>query len=149
MTTLTHLGKTSPIENDPTKVVLDRIPNPHRDVFYAARFTIPEFTSLCPVTGQPDFATLVIDYFPNEWLVESKALKLYMYSFRNHGAFHEDCTLTIGRRLNDELKPHWLRIVGLWNARGGISIDVFWEQGDVPKGCVAPDVEKRPFRAMR
>jgi 7-cyano-7-deazaguanine reductase len=146
MTTLTHLGKTSPIENDPAKVVLDRIPNPHQAAYYAARFTIPEFTSLCPVTGQPDFATLIIDYFPNKWLVESKALKLYMYSFRDHGAFHEDCTLTIGRRLNDELQPHWFRIVGLWQPRGGIPIDIFWTTGELPHNCEAPEIDYRPYR---
>ena len=79
--------------------MLERVPNPHPDKVYLARFTAPEFTSLCPVTGQPDFAHLVIDYVPRRWLVESKSLKLYLGSFRNHGAFHEDCTLAIAGRL--------------------------------------------------
>src|SRR3546814_8785234 len=84
---------------------------------YAVRFTAPEFTSLCPVTGQPDFAHLVVDYLPGDWLVESKSLKLYLISFRNHDAFHEDCTVSIGRRLTELLEPQWLRIGGYWYPR--------------------------------
>ena len=97
------------------------------------------FTSLCPVTGQPDFAHLVIDYAPGDWLVESKSLKLYLTSFRNHGAFHEDCTVSIGRRLADLLQPKWLRIGGYWYPRGGIPIDVFWQTGAAPEGLWLPD----------
>ena len=89
----TVLGKHTEWPHSPDKAVLDRVPNPHPDTHYVARFTAPEFTTLCPVTGQPDFAHLVIDYVPNRWLVESKSLKLYLASFRNHGAFHEDCTV--------------------------------------------------------
>nr|WP_245884266.1 preQ(1) synthase [Hartmannibacter diazotrophicus] len=124
---------------EPSADILDRVPNPHPDTTYVARFTAPEFTSLCPVTGQPDFAHLVIDYVPNAWLVESKSLKLYLFSFRNHGAFHEGCTVEIGKALNDLLKPHWLRIGGYWYPRGGIPIDVFWQSGPVPEGIWLPD----------
>lgn len=149
ITDLTHLGKTSPIENDPAKVVLDRIPNPQPHLFYNARFTVPEMTSNCPVTGQPDFATLVIDYIPNKFLLESKSLKLYIFSFRNVGSFHESCTLMIGKRIYDEISPHWLRIAGYWHGRGNISIDVFWQQGKIPEGCCVPELETREFRAAR
>jgi len=119
--------------------VLERVPNPHADTLYLARFTAPEFTSLCPVTGQPDFAHVVIDYAPGEWLVESKSLKLYLTSFRNHGAFHEDCTVAIGKRLTGLLAPKWLRIGGYWYPRGGIPIDVFWQTGSAPEGLWLPD----------
>jgi len=100
--------------------VLERVPNPQRDALYLARFTAPEFTSLCPVTGQPDFAHLVIDYAPGDWLIESKSLKLYLGAFRNHGAFHEDCTVAIGRKIVEVAEPKWLRIGGYWYPRGGI-----------------------------
>ena len=125
--------------NSPEEARLDRVPNPQADALYMARFTAPEFTSLCPVTGQPDFAHLVIDYVPRDWLVESKSLKLYLTSFRNHGAFHEDCTVAIGRKLADLLEPHWLRIGGYWYPRGGIPIDVFYQTGEAPKGVWIPE----------
>ena len=112
--------------------MLDRVPNPHPDTNYVARFTFPEFTVMCPVTGQPDFATLVIDYVPRGWLVESKSLKLYLNSFRNHGAFHEECTVAIGKKLVALLKPKWLRIGGYFHPRGGMPIDVFWQAGKLP-----------------
>ena len=136
---LTQLG--APVQgfDSPERAVLERVPNPHADTLYLARFTAPEFTSLCPVTGQPDFAHLVIDYAPQEWLVESKSLKLYLTSFRNHGAFHEDCTVAIGKRLADLLAPRWLRIGGYWYPRGGIPIDVFWQTGPAPEGLWLPD----------
>ena len=107
-----QLGKDVGVPQRPEDAVLDPVPNPHPDVNYVARYVAPEFTSLCPVTGQPDFAHLVIDYAPDEWIVESKSLKLYLTSFRNHGAFHEDCTVSIGKRLADTLSPTWLRIAG-------------------------------------
>ena len=110
------------------------------------RFAVPEFTSICPVTGQPDFAHLVIDYVPGQWLLESKSLKLYVASFRNHGAFHEDCTVSIGKRLAAEIKPKWLRIGGYWYPRGGIPIDVFWQTGKLPKGMWIPDQGVAPYR---
>jgi 7-cyano-7-deazaguanine reductase len=110
------------------------------------RFTAPEFTSLCPMTGQPDFAHLVIDYVPDQYLVESKSLKLYLGAFRNHGAFHEDCTVSIGRRLVNLLSPRWLRIGGYWYPRGGIPIDVFWQTGETPKSVWIPDQGVPPYR---
>ena len=143
---LTQLGTASAIPTSPEEAVLERVPNPHPDTNYVARFTVPEFTSLCPVTGQPDFAHLVIDYVPDQWLVESKSLKLYLFSFRNHGAFHEDCTVAIGKRLVDLLGPRWLRIGGYWYPRGGIPIDVFWQTGTLPDGTWAPDQGVAPYR---
>jgi len=144
--TLHHLGKPSAIASSPSQAVLDRVQNPHRDTLYVARFTVPEFTTLCPITGQPDFAHLVIDYVPGKWLVESKSLKLYLTSFRNHGAFHEDCTVAIGKRLFGLLKPRWLRIGGYWYPRGGMPIDVFWQAGQRPAGIWVPDQGVAPYR---
>ena len=138
-----HLGRTSRLPASPAEAVLDRVANPHPDTNYLARFTVPEFTALCPITGQPDFAHLVIDYVPRRWLVESKSLKLYLASFRNHGAFHEDCTVAIGKRLAELLKPHWLRIGGYWYPRGGIPIDVFWQTGRLPAGVWVPGPGRR------
>ena len=136
---LSQLGAQTAAPTNPEEAVLERVPNPHADTLYVARFTAPEFTSLCPVTGQPDFAHIVIDYVPGDWLVESKSLKLYLTSFRNHGAFHEDCTVAIGKRLADLLAPKWLRIGGYWYPRGGIPIDVFWQTGAPPKDLWLPD----------
>lgn len=141
-----QLGQHTEIPASPEAAVLDRVSNPHADIDYLARFTAPEFTSLCPVTGQPDFAHLVIDYVPGDWLVESKSLKLYLTSFRNHGAFHEDCTVAIGRRLVNLLQPRWLRIGGYWYPRGGIPIDVFWQTGEPPKGVWIPDQGVASYR---
>lgn len=136
---LTQLGAPTPLPASPAEAMLERVPNPQPGETYLVRFTQPEFTSLCPLTGQPDFAHLVIDYAPGDWLVESKSLKLYLGSFRNHGAFHEDCTVGIGRRLVDLLAPRWLRIGGYWYPRGGMPIDVFWQSGPVPEGLWLPD----------
>ena len=143
---LTQLGEPTAIPSSPDHAVLERIPNPHPWTLYLARFTAPEFTSLCPVTGQPDFAHLVIDYAPEAWIVESKSLKLYLTSFRNHGAFHEDCTVAIGKRLVDTLDPKWLRIAGYWYPRGGIPIDVFWQTGEAPKGLWVPNTGVQSYR---
>ncbi len=134
-----QLGKPTPLPASPDAAQLDRVPNPHRGSPYVARFTFPEFTCLCPVTGQPDFAHMVIDYVPDRWLVESKSLKLYLNSFRNHGAFHEDCTVTIAKRLVALLRPRYLRIGGYFNPRGGMPIDVFWQAGRLPRGVGLPD----------
>ena len=136
---LSQLGKDTKAPASPDEATLDRVPNPRPDSDYFVRFTCPEFTSLCPVTGQPDFAHMVIDYIPGEFLVESKSLKLYMQSFRNHAAFHEDCTVGIGERLVKELTPKWLRIGGYWYPRGGIPIDVFYQTGEPPKDVWIPD----------
>lgn len=143
---LTKLGHSASLPASPEEAELERVENPHADTHYVARFTCPEFTSLCPVTGQPDFAHLVIDYVPDGWLVESKSLKLYLASFRNHGAFHEDCTVRIGKDLVSLLEPHWLRIGGYWYPRGGIPIDVFWQTGPVPEGVWLPDQGVPPYR---
>lgn len=135
------------IPESPEKAILDRVPNPHSDTNYVARFSAPEFTSLCPVTGQPDFAHLVIDYVPADWLLESKSLKLYLAAFRNHGAFHEDCTVAIGKRLVQLLEPRFFRIGGYWFPRGGIPIDVFWQEGSIPENVWLPDQGVPPYRA--
>src|ERR1700722_10798421 len=103
-----QLGRAVEWPISPEAAQIDRVPNPQKDTNYVVRFTVPEFTSLCPVTGQPDFAHLMIDYVPGQWLLESKSLKLYVASFRNHGAFHEDCTVAIGKRISSEIKPKWL-----------------------------------------
>lgn len=139
MENLTHLGKPSSLPQSPEEAVLDRVPNPHPDTMFVARFTQPEFTSLCPVTAQPDFAHLMIDYIPNRWMVESKSLKVYLNSFRNHQAFHEACTVDIGKRLADLMEPHWFRIGGYWYPRGGMPIDVFWQYGTAPDGVWIPE----------
>lgn len=141
-----QLGRETALPASPEEAVLDRVPNPHPDVNYVARFTAPEFTSLCPVTGQPDFAHLVIDYVPDAHLVESKSLKLYLASFRNHGAFHEDCTVAIGKRLIHVLTPRFFRIAGYWYPRGGIPIDVFFQSGDLPAGVWLPETGVAPYR---
>ena len=140
------LGQPTPLPASPEEAELDRVPNPHPDSNFVARFTCPEFTSLCPVTGQPDFGIFVIDYVPNRWLLESKSLKLFLFSFRNHGAFHEDCTLMIGKRIADTIKPRFLRIASYWNPRGGIPIDVFWQTGRLPAGVSLPDTGIATYR---
>src|ERR1700760_250310 len=141
-----QLGRPVPIPASPEEAVLDRVPNAHRDTNYVARFTAPEFTTLCPITGQPDFAHLVIDYVPDRFLVESKSLKLYLISFRNQGGYHEECTVGIGKRLYTLLKPKWLRIGGYWYPRGGIPIDVFWQAGRPPEGGGVPGYGGAPHR---
>jgi len=134
-----QLGRPIALPASPEKAVLDRVPNPHPDAVYLARFTFPEFTSICPVTGQPDFGIMVIDYAPRRWLIESKSLQLYLNSFRNEGAFHEQCTVAIGKRLVALLSPRWLRIGGYFYPRGGMPIDVFWQDGKLPAGLWVPD----------
>jgi 7-cyano-7-deazaguanine reductase len=143
---LTQLGQSIAAFSSPDEAVLERVANPHRGTLYLARFAAPEFTSLCPVTGQPDFAHLVIDYVPGDWLVESKSLKLFLGSFRNHGAFHEDCTVGIAKRLVTEIEPQWLRIGGYWYPRGGMPIDVFYQTGPAPEGLWLPDQGVPPYR---
>ena len=136
---LTQLGHRAAIPASPDEARLERVANPHPRKRFVVRFQAPEFTCLCPVTGQPDFARLVIDYVPAAWIVESKSLKLYLASFRNHGGFHEDVTVAIGRRLAEVLAPRWLRIGGYWFPRGGMPIDVFWQTGRPPAGLWLPD----------
>jgi 7-cyano-7-deazaguanine reductase len=143
---LTQLGRPTPLPASPEQAILETVPNPHPDVLYLVRLTCPEFTCLCPITGQPDFAHFVIDYAPRQRLVESKSFKLYLASFRNHGAFHEACTVMIGKRLVAVLEPLWLRIGGYWYPRGGIPIDVFWQTGEPPAGLWLPDQGVSPYR---
>ena len=140
------LGKktTSPIT--PLDYKFDKIKNKNSDSKYVIRLTVPEFTSICPVTSQPDFALIIIDYIPNKFIVESKSLKLYLTGYRNHGAFHEDCTISIAKDLNNLLKPNWLRIAGIWYPRGGIPIDIFWQTKNIPKGCLVPELNFSPYR---
>ncbi|MBT4710044.1 MAG: NADPH-dependent 7-cyano-7-deazaguanine reductase QueF [Alphaproteobacteria bacterium] len=142
----TQLGRPVKLPESPDAAVIDKVPNPHAGSEYLVRFTAPEFTTLCPVTGQPDFAHLVMDYVPGDHLVESKSLKLYLSSFRNHGAFHEDCTLAIAKRVIDEIAPTWLRMAGYWYPRGGIPIDVFFQTGPAPDGLWLPDTGVAPYR---
>ena len=144
--TITQLGQSVATPRNPEEARLERVPNPQAGTSYLVRFTAPEFTSLCPVTAQPDFAYLVIDYVPREWLVESKSLKLYLTSFRNHGAFHEDCTVRIGKDLVTLLEPLWFRIGGYWYPRGGIPIDVFWQTGAPPADLWLPDQGVQSYR---
>lgn len=143
---LTQLGTKTELPSSPEAAILEKVANPQAKTRYAVRFAAPEFTSLCPITGQPDFAHLVIDYVPDQWLVESKSLKLYLGSFRNHGAFHEDCTVAIGLKLQKLLEPQWLRIGGYWYPRGGIPIDVFWQTGPLPEGVWLPDQGVAAYR---
>jgi 7-cyano-7-deazaguanine reductase len=143
---LTQLGQDARGFSSPEAAVLERVPNPHPGTLYLARFTAPEFTALCPVTGQPDFAHLVIDYAPKDWLIESKSLKLFLGSFRNHGSFHEDCTVAIAKRIVQAAEPLWLRIGGYWYPRGGMPIDVFYQTGPAPQGLWLPDQGVAPYR---
>jgi 7-cyano-7-deazaguanine reductase len=144
--TLTQLGAKSELPTEPTVKILERVDNPHPRENYLVRFTAPEFTCLCPVTGQPDFAHFVIDYLPDRWLVESKSLKLYLHSYRNHGGFHEGTTLDIAKALIAVIKPRWIRIGGYWYPRGGMPIDVFFEKGKKPGDLWVPDQGVEPYR---
>jgi 7-cyano-7-deazaguanine reductase len=143
---LTHLGKPSAVPASPEKAKLDFVPNPRPGALYLVRFAAPEFTSLCPVTGQPDFAHLVIDYAPGATIVESKSLKLLLGAYRNHAGFHEDVTVGLAQRLVEEMAPLWLRIGGYWYPRGGIPIDVFWQTGAPPEGLWVPDQGVSAYR---
>ena len=143
---LSQLGKPTALPASPDEAILEKIANPHDDADYVVRFTCPEFTSLCPITGQPDFAHLVIDYIPGKFILESKSLKLFLGSFRNQGEFHEACSVGIAKRLIAELGPKWLRLGGYWYPRGGIPIDVFYQTGPAPDGVWIPEIEVSPYR---
>ncbi|HEY1709768.1 MAG TPA: preQ(1) synthase [Rhizomicrobium sp.] len=143
---LTQLGHSVPFPKSPDEAKLEGVGNPHTGSDYVVRFTAPEFTTLCPITGQPDFAHFVIDYCPAKTIVESKSLKLFLGSFRNHASFHEACTITIGKRVAAAIKPKFLRIAGFWYPRGGIPIDVFWQTGKLPNGVYLPDPGVSPYR---
>jgi 7-cyano-7-deazaguanine reductase len=141
-----QLGRQAKLPASPQEAVLDVVPNPHKDSDYLVRFTAPEFTTLCPITGQPDFAHFVMDYVPGAKIIESKSLKLFLASFRNVGAFHEDCTLEIGKRVRAAIKPKFIRIAGFWYPRGGMPIDVFWQSGKLPAGVWLPDPGVQSYR---
>jgi 7-cyano-7-deazaguanine reductase len=143
---LTQLGRVVALPQSPVEALLEAVRNPQSDSDYIVRFTAPEFTSLCPVTGQPDFALLIIDYAPAKAIVESKSLKLFLGSFRNHATFHEDCTIAIGKRIVAAIKPKYLRIAGYWYPRGGMPIDVFWQTGKLPRGVWLPETGVAPYR---
>jgi 7-cyano-7-deazaguanine reductase len=143
---LTQLGRDARLPASPKDAVIEHVANPHKGALYLVRFTAPEFTVLCPITGQPDFAHLVIDYVPEARLVESKSLKLFLGSFRNHAGFHEDCTIEIARRVIEAISPQWLRIGGYWYPRGGMPIDVFYQTGAAPAGLWLPDQGVVPYR---
>ena len=143
---LTMLGTDTAQPNSPEEATLEKVPNPQENTLFNVRFVVPEFTSLCPMTNQPDFAHLVVDYIPNKWLVESKSLKLYLTSFRNHGAFHEDCTVSVAKKIVNTLDPIWLRIGGYWYPRGGIPIDIFYQTGAKPDQVWVPEQGVPPYR---
>ena len=143
---LTQLWSATAQPDSPDAARLERVANPRPGAIYLIRFTAPEFTSLCPMTGQPDFAHLVIDYVPRDWIVESKSLKLFLTSFRNHGSFHEACSMLVAARIVELLDPLWLRIGAYWYPRGGIPIDVFWQSGPAPEGLWVPPQDVPGYR---
>jgi len=126
---LTLLGGKTEYKQDYAPEMLESFVNKHQENDYWVRFNCPEFTSLCPITGQPDFATILIDYIPNVDMVESKSLKLYLFSFRNHGAFHEDCVNIIMKDLIKLMNPKYIEVTGLFTPRGGISIHPYCNYG--------------------
>ena len=128
---LTLLGGQTVYPQDHAPEVLEAFTNKHPDNDYWVTFDCPEFTSLCPITGQPDFATIRIDYIPDVKMVESKSLKLYLFSFRNHGAFHEDCVNIIMKDLIQLMDPRYIEVTGIFTPRGGISIYPYTNYGRV------------------
>jgi 7-cyano-7-deazaguanine reductase len=146
---LTQLGKRAKIPRTPQKAILETFQNAHPGADYVVRLSAPEFTTLCPITGQPDFATIVVDYVPADLLVESKSLKLFLGSFRNYGAFHEDCTVYIHNRMKEAMSPKFIRVTGIWNARGGIAIDVVVETGVLPPSCTLLPLGRTACRGGR
>lgn len=148
-TELTQLGKKAKIPKNPQKAVLETFPNPHPGLDYVVRLSAPEFTTMCPITGQPDFALIVVDYVPGPQLVESKSFKLFLGSFRNYGTFHEGCTVYIHNRLKEAMEPKFIRVTGLWYARGGITIDVVIETGTIPPSCTILPLDKTAYRGGR
>ena len=143
------LGIKTTLPKSPKEAILEKVDNPHLTSNYLIRFSCPEFTTLCPVTGQPDFAYLIIDYIPNAFIIESKSLKLFLSSFRNQQGFSEEVTVNIAKRLEEEVDPRWLRIGGYWYPRGGIPIDVFYQRGKIPEGSWVPDQKIEPYRGSR
>lgn len=126
---VTALGHNTDYPTDYAPQVLEAFDNKHPDNDYFVKFNCPEFTSLCPMTGQPDFATIYISYVPDKKMVESKSLKLYLFSFRNHGDFHEDCINIIMKDLIALMDPKYIEVWGKFTPRGGLSIDPFANYG--------------------
>ncbi len=141
-----NLGKKTSISYKPDRKLLEKVKNPKINIQYCIRLSCPEFTSICPITSQPDFANIIIDYIPNKYIVESKSFKFYLLSYRNHGAFHEDCTITIAQDLQNILKPNWLRITAFWFPRGGIPIDIFWQTSEKPEKILIPEINYRDYK---
>ena len=135
------LGQNVKVVDSPIGYKFDKINNKNKNSLYNIRITVPEFTSICPVTGQPDFATIIVDYVPRQSIVESKSFKLFIQSFRNYGIFHEDVTLLIGKQLFKSLKPKWIRVQGFFSPRGGIPIDVFWQSSKQPNNIHLPEID--------
>lgn len=126
---LTQLGQKTAYPTDYSPDLLETFNNQHPDRDYFVKFNCPEFTSICPITGQPDFATIYISYVPHLRMVESKSLKLYLFSFRNHGAFHEDCINQMMKDLCQLMDPSYIEVWGKFTPRGGISIDPYVNYG--------------------
>ena len=140
------LGNKSEIPGDPEKFKLESITNPHQNKEYVIRLSSPEFTSICPITGQPDFGNIIVDYIPNKKIVESKSYKLFLFSFRNFGGFHEDCTIKIANKIIKCIRPKWLRVGGFWNPRGGIPIDIFFQTNEPPKTIWIKEYDVMPYK---
>ena len=128
-----YLGVKSSMKGSPDNFILDCVENPHPKNEYSVRFSAPEFTSICPITAQPDFGYFIIDYIPAKTIVESKSLKLFLFSFRNYGGFHEDCTIKVAKKIIKFASPKWIRVASFWNPRGGIPIDVIFQKGKKSK----------------
>jgi len=129
MESLNLLGKETEYKQDYSPDVLECFENKHPENDYWVKFHCPEFTSLCPITGQPDFAAIYINYLPDKKMIESKSLKLYLFSFRNHGAFHEDCVNLIMKDLIKLMNPKYIEVIGVFTPRGGISIHPYTNYG--------------------
>ena len=143
------LGQNVKAVDSPISYKFDKINNKNNNSLYNIRITVPEFTSICPVTGQPDFATIIVDYVPKQSIVESKSFKLFIQSFRNYGIFHEDVTVMIGKNLRKSLRPKWIRCLGYFAPRGGIPIDVFWQSASPPKNICLPEIKTSLFNVNR
>ena len=135
------LGKTTITPNTPEGFKFDLIENTNKKLAYNIRLSVSEFTSICPVTKQPDFGVLIIDYVPKNRLVESKSFKIYIQSYRNYGIFHEEAVMKVGVDLFKSIKPVWFRIAGYFAPRGGIPIDVFWQSSKKPNNLEIPELK--------
>ena len=143
---LTILGSRAKTPNSPEDAKLEAVKNPHPDISYVIRFTCPEFTTICPITSQPDFANIIIDYIPEKFILESKSLKILLSSFRNFNGFHEECTILVAKKIISIIKPKWLRIGGYWYPRGGIPIDIHWQTSSPPDNVWIPKQKMSAYR---